>query len=157
MRIANFFAFLLIVILLPMTSFAEKSEYGRPPTPEEVVGFWKMVPVPKEMQKVNPWPLPYQWFGFYKNGRLVSMATSEDSDLSAKELEEIFANASQGAPRYSWKDDFLIVDYGFEKELWGMNLFSKDFKFIMSGDLMMSLAGEEDLKPVYYRLLRRVK
>ncbi|XAG70244.1 hypothetical protein MRM75_04390 [bacterium 19CA06SA08-2] len=51
----------------------------------------------------------------------------------------------------------LIVSYGFEKKLWGMNLFAKDLKFIKAGDLMMSLAGGENRAPVYFRLLRRVK
>ncbi len=100
---------------------------------------------------------PYQWFGFYKDGRFASFASSKDANLNANDLEEIFKAAPQGAPRYSWKGDFLIVDYGHEKELWGMNLFAKGLKFIEPGDLMMSLAGGEDGKPVYYRLLRRVK
>lgn len=151
---------LLAVVFLPLT-YADESEFGGPPEPQEIIGFWKMVPLDKpEINKVNPWPMPYQWFAFYPDGHLVSMGKTEDTDYSRKDLEVLFSMIKEKAPIYHWQDNFLIVQYPDlpgEYEVWGMNIFRKDTRISKKGDLIMSLAGGKNMEPVYYRLLRPLK
>ena len=137
-------------------------QYGRAATPEQIIGYWKLIewPNPKAI-KVNPWPLPYQWFAFYEDGSLLSMMKSEDENLSASDLESIFMILRSGAPQYHGEEDFLIVEnpniIGY-MEMWGMNLYEKDYKDLAKkGDLVMSLAGGDEGRPVYFRLLRKLK
>ena len=39
----------------------------------EVIGHWEMVQMPEatrqKVNKLDPWPQPYQWFAFYDDGR----------------------------------------------------------------------------------------
>lgn len=143
------------------TSFAEDSDVGGPPAPSEVLGYWRMIPLSDpSINEINPWPAPFQWFAFYADGRLVSMAATDDSDYSAQDLEAIFSKLAKSAPTYRWDGAFLLVQYRGDdepRELWGMNIFRRDTAVSKAGDVVMTLAGGDDGRPVYYRLLRRVE
>lgn len=156
------FKIFIILLFLLSPHISQANEAGGPPKAEELVGFWKMEPWPNpDVQKINPWPMPYQWFGFYEDGRLYSMMKTEGGDYTAKDLHEIFTALNMNPPRYELHGQFLTVNDpnidGYE-ELWGVNLFSRDLGSVAKkGDLVMSLAGGKDGAPVYYRLLRKVK
>lgn len=152
---------LLIIVLFGFAPASCSSDKGGPPKSDEIIGFWKMEKWPKpKMNKVNPWPLPYQWFAFYEDGRFVSMMKTEDNNYTPKELSEVFDALPFKSPQYQLKGQFLVVrnpnNPGYS-ELWGVNLFAKDVNpLIKKGDLVMSLAGGKNGAPVYYRLLRKI-
>jgi len=154
-------ATITFVALLFAALAVRAGDVGGPPQPDEVLGFWKMVPIDKpELNKVNPWPLPYQWFAFYPDGHFVSMAKTENVEYNRKQLEAIFEVMKADSPRYSWRQNFLLIEYPDvpgKFEMWGVNIFRKDVRFARAGDLMMTLAGGEDGAPVYYRHLEPVK
>jgi hypothetical protein len=149
-------------IFLSRSSVAD--DPGRFATKDDVIGFWKMLPLksPEKVNKVNPWPLPYQWFAFYEDGSLTSMASTEDKVLSRKELAEAFDIVKSSAPRYSWSNGFMVVTYLSppSTEHWGVNIVTSNLELsigkLQPGDLIMTLAGGSDGGPVYYRILRKV-
>lgn len=149
--------FNLLLISLFITFTANASGVGGPPTPSEIIGLWKMVPLSNpEINKINPWPSPYQWFAFYKDGRVASMGQTEDIDFSRNELQSILDEVKNNAPTYTWQNNFLIISQpgsSDKNEVWGVNIFRKDTSFAKTGDLIMTLAGGITGAPVYYRHL----
>ena len=154
----NIFVFLVLVVL---SIGAQANSVGGVPSPKEIVGYWKMVPIDKpELNKVNPWPMPYQWFGFYSDGSLVSMGKTENGVYTRDELSSIFAEVKPSAAKYYWQGEMLIIQNSGstnQSEVWGVNIFRKDVRFAKMGDLIMTLAGGKDGSPVYYRHLTPVK
>ena len=152
----------LLFIILSFHQISIASDAGGPPSVSDLIGFWKMVKWPNpEKNLVNPWPLPYQWFAFYEDGRFLSMMKKENNNYSKSELKEIFSALQVfDSPKYQLKGQFLIVNNPSiknYKEIWGVNIFSKDIGPVAKkGDLIMSLAGRKNGAPVYYRLLRKV-
>lgn len=152
---------LLFILLFP--KFISASDLGGPPNKSELLGYWKMIefPYPKK-NKVNPWPLPYQWFAFYDDGSFYSVMSSKDENLSSKELKASFSVfTKEMSPQYKLTGQFIIIQYPDIKnyeQLWGINIFRKDLnETIKKGDMIMSLADSKDGKPIYYRLLRKIK
>lgn len=144
------------------TKSSSNSDAGGPPTKQQLIGFWKMVEFPKkELNQVNPWPLPYQWFAFYEDGKVYSMMTSQGSNYTAEDLDEIFKTLPNSkTPNYKLQGQFVTIDNPEIKnyqELWGVNLFAKDIEGLAKkGDLIMTLDDGKG-NVVYYRLLRRVE
>ena len=160
MRLFIFF----IIFAVAQVSLAQ-SEMGGFATKEQLIGFWEMVPLAnaKSINKVDPWPQPYQWFGFYDDGHVVSMQATEQERYSARELEEAFSVLKSRSPTFKFQGGFLVIEYPDipgHMEFWGLNIFAKSELVgrneIRKGDIIMSLAGGSDGGPVYYRLLRRV-
>jgi hypothetical protein len=127
-----------------------------------------MIELPKkDLNKINPWPLPYQWFYFDGNGKVYSMMASENKEYSVKELKEIFSLLpKEKTPNYVLSGQFLLIDNpeinGY-LEIWGINLFAQDIKGLAKkGDLIMTLDESRKKEQVtgnvvYYRLLRPIK
>lgn len=141
-----------------------KSSAGGPATLKELVGFWKMIPLPnKVVNKVNPWPMAFQWFQFTGNGKLYSLMLSDSKEYSSSELATIFkALPKNTTPNYLLQGQFVIIDNPTIKnyrEIWGTNIFAKNIEGVAkAGDLIMTLDdGTHTGKVMYYRLLRRVK
>lgn len=141
-----------------------KSDAGGPATAKELVGFWKMIPLPnKSANKVNPWPQDYQWFWFTENGKVYSMMKAENSEYSSTELTTVFKVLPKDmTPNYKLQGQFVIIDnpaINNYKELWGTNILAKDIEGIANkGDMIMTLDdGTQTGMVVYYRLLRRIK
>jgi len=153
--------FILCLFIFPTLIFC--SDIGGAPKHSEIIGFWKMVNNKnlENRNKVNPWPLPYQWFAFYKNGNFYSMMSSKDENISIKDLKETFSIFKKEAPTYNLKGQFISIKYPNLKnpyQLWGINIFRKDVnENIKKGDLVMSLARAKDGKAIYYRLMRKIK
>lgn len=141
-----------------------KSEAGGPATSKELVGFWKMIPLPNPaVNKLNPWPLAYQWFEFTESGKLYSMMLSDSKEYSSSELAATFKVLSKDkTPNYKVQGQFVIIDNPNTKnykEIWGTNIFAENIEGVAkTGDLIMTLDdGSLTGKVIYYRLLRRVK
>lgn len=166
-----FFLFLLITcsILAQETAVKQetkttKSDAGGPATTKQLVGYWKMIPLPnKAVNKVNPWPMAYQWFQFTESGKLYSMMLSDSKEYTSSELAATFKVLPKNTtPNYKVQGQFVTIDNPIAKnyrEIWGTNIFAKDIEGIAKkGDLIMSLDdGTNTGKVIYYRLLRRVK
>lgn len=156
-------AFLLLWLPAFVFAQSEDSEYGGPPKRSELIGFWKKVDLPNEekLNKENPWPLKYQWFAFYENGKVYSMMTSTDSNYSSKQLKEVFsALPCDKTPDFVLDGQFLTIDNKEIKdyrELWGVNLFAKDLnEVVKKGNLIMTL-DDGSGNVIYYRLLKRIE
>jgi len=158
--------YLFIILFLPFYALCQtetRPEAGGPPTKQELVGFWKMIELPNkaELNKVNPWPLPYQWFGFYDNGKVYSMMNSKDDVLTPADLGDIFKIFSPAStPNYKLDGQFITIDNPDVKdylEVWGINILGKDVGSVAKkGDIVMTLDDGKG-NVVYYRLLRRIK
>lgn len=141
-----------------------KSSAGGPATAQELIGYWRMVPLPNSaVNKVNPWPQKHQWFQFTKEGKINSMMDDENKDYSEKELQTIFeVFPKHKVPNYKLEGQFVIINNPEIKnysEVWGANIFVRDIDGVAKkGDLIMSLDdGSQTGKVIYYRLLRRIK
>jgi hypothetical protein len=162
----NIFQFCLLLLSFNVVAQDgnKKSQAGGPATPNELIGFWKMVPLQNpKINKINPWPQSYQWFEFSKDGKISSMMSDENKEHSSNELHTIFKVFSKNRiPNYKVNGSFVTIDNPEIKnylEIWGTNIFAKDIEGIAKkGDLMMTLDdGTQTGNVVYYRLLRRVK
>jgi hypothetical protein len=160
----------LLLAVFAVASVAQ-AQPGRFATKEELVGFWEMIPLPadsaKKLNKVDPWPMTYQWFAFYEDGSFATMTSTDPMSVTAAELEKSFALPVMKEGRFKYTFDpsgFVVVtapDDPEYQEAWGVNLITQEFKLgdiqVEPGDILMSLAGGEDMGPVYYRHLRRLK
>lgn len=137
----------------------------RKATCEDLVGMWVRVPLDDpSINEVDPWPQPYQWFGFGADGFLSSMNMNEPGDFSADQLGRIFRPHPERTPRYECRNGLLIVRYPFagHNELWTMQLVayrSALFKKtpFEAGEVILFLKAADDMRTVYRRRLRRVR
>jgi hypothetical protein len=154
-----------------LQALAEK--YPPPPgyisrlaTTEDLVGLWKVVPLDHadEIDKVNPWPLSYQWFRFSKDGTVRSMMKSKDADYSTDELNKALdVFASVASPRYSWEQGYLVIRYPNMEaiDVWKVyiymrNVINNKVGVILKGDVMMEMVGEKEHAYVYFRRMRKL-
>jgi hypothetical protein len=155
----------LCLLTISVASLYAEEPAGREATCEDLIGFWKLVPLnDSSINEVDPWPLPYQWFGFYPDGRMVSMGKTEDASYSKGELDEILTAMKASAPKYRCEDSWLLVEYQDGSgigEVWGKNIFTrraglKNKEPFEIGDVVMSLSATDDGRPMYFRWLRPV-
>ncbi|MCX5863772.1 MAG: hypothetical protein NTW42_01685 [Deltaproteobacteria bacterium] len=143
------------------------SEVGRFAKKEEIVGYWKLVTLPHDLSqkinKVNPWPLPYQWFAIYNDGKIFSFMSSKDQVLTAIELDKLCKSIPPNTT-YEFNSGFLTVSYSDMKnikELWGVNIIKKEIKIrgvapALPGDIVMSIQGGPKDGIIYFRHLRKI-
>ena len=158
--------FIIIVILMTFTSKidaqSDTSKIGFFPSKQQLIGVWEMIELPnKDLNQVNPWPLPYQWFRFDSNGKICSFMTSVKKKYSIYELDVLFNTFPKNkTPNYHLLGQFLTIDnpdIDDYQEVWGVNVFSKDVEGVAKkGDLIMTLDDGEG-EVIYYRLLRKVE
>ena len=161
--------FPVLFLMSLIISSAAEAQPGLFAVKSELVGYWEMIPIPNaaEVNKTNPWPTAYQWFGFYEDGSLATMGSSEYTPMTSKELEEVFSTPSLKKGRFKYAFDpggFVLVtapDSPDYEETWGVNVITEETKLgemeVKPGDILMTLAGGEDGGIVYIRHLRRVK
>ncbi len=141
-------------------------ELGRFAKKEEIIGFWKLEQLPpnvKNINKIDPWPLPHQWFGIYEDGKMYSYMTTKEENLSANQLDEIFQILPSSLV-YTFKDGGFFVrnpDIKSYLEMWGVNYIFNDGKIsgkipVSAGDIIMTLQGPKEQGIVYYRHLKPV-
>ena len=155
---------LLLVLAVLIGAACAGQPPGRFATTQDVMGFWEMLPLnnAEHVNKVNPWPLPYQWFGFYEDGTLASMARTERASYSRDQLAAILDVVKASAPKFSWSKGLMVVRYPslpWATEYWVVHLNTAGLELqigkLRPGDLVMTLVDREG-KPVYYRVLRRL-
>lgn len=157
----------LVFVLGVVVASASLGQPGQFATKQDVIGYWEMIPIPdaEEINKVDPWPMPYQWFSFYEDGTLATMGSSEHESKTTEDLESVFTILEDS--RFTWEFEpggFLVVtspDISGYQEAWGVNVITEERSLgpmeVKPGDLLMTLAGGEDGGPIYFRHLRRVK
>jgi hypothetical protein len=91
---------------------SDSSGTGGVPSEKQLLGIWTMIALPnKELNKVNPWPLNYQWFKFYDNGKVCSLMSSENKEYSFSKLDELFNNMLDAkTPNYQLHGQFMTID-----------------------------------------------
>lgn len=157
-----------VICLLVFTQthgFAEDDATNGPPSPHEIIGYWKLVSWPgtlQSMNKINPWPLPYQYFAFYADGQHISIMVSQEETPTPETFDFVKSTFKGKNPTYTWAQNFIIVtqpEIENYQEIWGMNIIrkSKPPLPMAEGDIIMSLAGGENGEAVYYRWLTRIK
>ena len=61
---------------------------------KDIEGCWERIvfsePVKKQMNPVEPWPAPYQWFCFEADGTYSSVMSTQPIKTSATELRQAF-------------------------------------------------------------------
>ncbi|MBE7438313.1 MAG: hypothetical protein HS115_07635 [Spirochaetales bacterium] len=136
---------------------------GRFALPAEVSGYWQMIPLSAELQaknKINPFPLPHQYFAFYADGSIVVHMSSHKTGHTAGSMDRL-KKILPVVSSYTFENGFMVIRYRDTgaTERWAVNIFSKSFTSggtdFEKGDILMSLddgAGN----PVYRRLLRRI-
>ncbi len=138
-------------------------DVGRFAEREEIFGIWEMIPFPDVglVNKVNPWPMPYQWFGIYEDGTFVTMMTNEKYSTTRQELEKVFEEMKPSAMSYQYEGGMLTVIYPDKPdyvEHWGVNFILRDTTLgsihVLPGDLLMTL--DDGQQVVYYRHLRKL-
>ncbi len=146
------------------TSLPQVSDPRRVPSCAELVGFWQLMPLDDpSVNEVEPWPLPYQWFGILPDGYFVSMMTNEPGSFSAEQLEHIIAPVKGRSPTYRCRKHFLIVSYPFAdlNEMWAMSRFKRRAGLFKpapfeEGEVVLRLMNRDASRTVYRRRLRRV-
>ncbi len=143
-------------------------QFGRYAHEGEIVGFWELVPLPANvfdiLNKVNPWPLPFQWFAIYEDGRMYTVMATEDENLSSDALHRTFQDFPFSL-QYEFRSGFLkVTDPQIENhaEHWAVNIMLRDGSVadvvpVNEGDLILSLQGSREDEVVYYRHLRRLE
>ena len=134
---------------------------------KDIEGCWERIvfsePVKKQMNPVEPWPAPYQWFCFEADGTYSSVMSTQPIKTSATELRQAFkalpksfrytvepngfikTEALNGQETYYWASAFLGQDVNF------------DNKTLRKGTLIMSIPSEDGSTGIYWRYLNRVK
>lgn len=134
-----------------------------PPNSDEIIGYWKQKKWPKStMNKVNPWPLPFQYFAFYEDGHYVTIMSSSDNPVTPDSLDQLKSTFGAESPNFKWLGKFIMITnpaIDNYSEIWGMNIIRKmDTRLPFGeGDLVMSLAGKNNGSAIYYRWLTRMK
>ena len=157
--------FMGLTYYVSMYFFKEKEKYYDVAQKSQLVGYWQMVQWTDEMKKqnkVNPWPLPYQWFGIYADGHFYSYMTDKQAKISTTQLEGIFKSIP-GDVTYTYDKGIMKVSYKNlpnYREVWAVTVVTKkrveNGVEFLPGDLLMSLANEKG-ESQYYRHLRKVQ
>jgi hypothetical protein len=131
----------------------------------QIVGYWELVQWTDEMKKqnkVNPWPLKYQWFGIYEDGRFYTYMANSKEEIGRDELEKLFSKVP-GNVTYTFDQGLMKVNYAdFPdiNEVWAVTVVTKKTKRdgveFLPGDLIMSIANDKG-ETVYYRHLRKIQ
>ena len=167
-----FAVFLSVLGMFASVNAAPESGGGEPPKfrsagRSEVVGYWKMVQMTeatrRQINKMDPWPQPYQWFVFYDDGRYNSaLALKGGSQMTAAELENNFSTGPNQS-RFEFIENseiYRITQPGEIPQYWVIAicdkaLYLRDSRF-EAGDLLMALINKNG-EQVYYRQLRRMQ
>lgn len=148
-----------------MKANQKSEELGRFATRDEIVGYWELVQWTddaKSRNRKNPWPLPYQYFAFYKDGGMTYKMSNESSPTTQQDLDKVRKSSRANISYVLRADGMMLVtrtDMPNYKELWGVNLITKAFSGrgvdFLPGDLVMSLDDGYG-QVVYRRHLRRI-
>ncbi len=131
-------------------------------TKEQLVGAWEMIPVSPDMNKANPYPLPFQYFAIMADGRIGSMMASKKQEgMTGRILVEALNHA--GWDHYEFQTGALILTHAqapSRKEAWQVLVVTKDAVIRdlphRKGDIVMVLLNGSDLHPIYFRHLQRL-
>lgn len=157
-------AFIGITYFIAYSYFKNKVEYYEVAQKGQMVGYWELVQWNDEMKKqnkINPWPLKYQWFGIFEDGRLYTYMANENGGIGAPQLEKLFSQA-QANITYTYDLGLMkvkYVDFPEINEVWAVAVVTKKTEKngveFLPGDLIMSIANEKG-ETVYYRHLRKM-
>lgn len=154
----------LALLAIPYSAHADNTPLK---SAKDIEGCWERVvfseAVKKQMNPVDPWPAPYQWFCFDADGTYSSLMSTNPSKISAAELRSMFKTLPQtfryavlpkgfvkteainGQETYYWASGFLGQDTYFDNQI------------IRKGTLIMSVPSQDGKTGIYWRYLTRVQ
>lgn len=154
------------ILLLPYTSLSSE-DFTAIHNTNQVIGCWKKINFPesvaKKMNKIDPYPLPYQWYCFFEGGAFFSMHSNNEESYSTSQLIEeskIFPSVEE----YSIPSASLIViDHKEAKQTtnWVSSIIASDWPLagihLKEGDLLMTIRNPNTGQDVYSRFLTKIK
>jgi hypothetical protein len=161
-------AALAIAVLAPQLGFAQQPAAIRPATPQEFVGYWKLVPLPDQVQPRklagNPWPGECQFFGHYKDGTWQHMVVERGDCASSPEILDTFTRNSPKPATYEFFAQgsiWIRQPVSGRTEGWGVGYVVADKLMLggihlLPGDLVMQLRDPRDNGVAWLRVLRRL-
>ena len=163
---SRFLGLLLLACLALGANLAKAEDpFGRAATPAEVIGAWERMPYPaavaKEINRVNAWPLPFQYFLMLEDGRINwIMSRARQIGLTRQGLLETLERLPWN--RYKARPGRMEIDYPASPEIresWRIDIVTRDLLVVglphRKGDLVMSLeVGGSEI--IYYRTLRKL-
>ena len=127
-----------------------------------VIGHWRMVQLTEEtrqkINKIDPWPQPYQYFAFYEDGRHNFAFSSKD--MTVADLEAVFATGESFRFEYLEEHRVYRITQPDGISLYmtisvcrrPLNLVNSRFE---TGDLLMAILDNKGQR-VHHRQLRRM-
>lgn len=172
--------FQTVLLAASILSFASVSQAQSPvaernATREEILGNWRLIPLPDALEpkflKSNPWPSACQWFSYSDSNVLKSIdhTTSPCEEMTSADLTKVVLEV---APIVSWKYDIsptfkkalLIISRSDVKgyaEYWEPHLVTETFSnqgvTFDKGDLLLYLVNLQEHKLIWIRHLRRLE
>lgn len=137
---------------------------------QDMVGCWERIVLNdasmKELNKMEPWPQPYQWYLFYEDGSLITMEASVEMKIGT--CKEMMAKLSDKkiTQNYKWlgapgrvltthKDAdqnipwiVSVIDQQIDKKIYGVP--------IPAGSLVMMIYNPEKQEVIYTRFLKKI-
>lgn len=156
----------VVLATLPMVVQAGEN---RPVTSaKQIVGCYERINFSPELMKqlnpVEPWIAPYQWFCFEPNGKLSSMMSSEYEKHTAKELRSVLGTMpTPFTYQYVGNNSIRISDdAGYERYDWFSYFYTEDKAapdgtVVKKGTLVMAVPDPSGKKVIYWRYLKPLK
>lgn len=164
----GFFAvFLSVLGMFAIVNAAPESGDGDSPNfrfaeRNEVIGHWRMVQLTEEtrqkINKIDPWPQPYQYFAFYEDGRHNFAFSSKD--MTVADLEAVFAMGENF--RFDYLEEHRVyriiqpdgISLYMTISVCRRPLYLVNSRF-EAGDLLMAILDNKGQR-VHHRQLRRM-
>jgi len=154
----SFFCLVYPAIILAQNAPVERAD--------DIIGCYEKINFSEEAQKqindIEPWPMPYQWFCFESDGTLYTMGSNRYEKHSSKSLREIFKVLPKDIT-------YTIIQPGIIKTeqksvnqtlIWGGNFMGAAVLFDQTvfekGTFFMSIFSPKKQKNIYYRYLKKL-
>jgi hypothetical protein len=159
---------LAFALLASQDGSAQQAMAIRPATPQEFLGYWKLVPLPDQAQPRrlpgNPWPGECQFFAHYKDGSWQHVVIERGECTSSPEILDTFTKNSAKPATYEFFAEgsiWIRLPVSGRTEGWGVGYVVSEKLTIggihlRPGDLVMQLRDPRDNGVAWLRVLRRL-
>ncbi len=158
---------LVVSFLFLLPTFVAAAEAFPPiESSSQIEGCWKRVVFSEErmklMNKIEPWPVPHQWFCFYDNNTMKMMMETEDNKHTKSALLEIFKFVPFGIEYEIIQPGVVLLNNkeANEKMYWLASLVNQTLPIegrpVQPGALLMTLRNINTGKDEYFRILEKI-
>ena len=157
------FNLLFLSLLYPAMIIAQNVPVVRA---DEIIGCYELIgfskDARKEINEIDPWPIPYQWFCFEPDGTLYTMGSTKYEKLTSKSLHEIFKELPKDITYTILQPGIIKTEQKSVNQnlIWGGNFMGNTVLFDQTvfekGTFIMSIFSQEKQKNIYYRYLKKL-